>query len=57
LLYEYNGHPINGGARTASLGGAGVGEAYDANSLYWNPAALVLFKDPSHAFINYWMES
>jgi len=47
LLYEYNGHPINGGARTASLGGAGVGEAYDANSLYWNPAALSFVQRPT----------
>jgi hypothetical protein len=38
--YEYDGKKIFGGARTASLGGAGVAEAADASSMYWNPAAM-----------------
>jgi hypothetical protein len=46
-LYEYTGHPISGGARTAALGGAAVGEAYDANSLFWNPAALSFIQKPT----------
>lgn len=46
-LTEFSGQPINGAARTASLGGAAVGEAYDVNAMYWNPAALSFLQQSS----------
>lgn len=44
---EFAGRPITSSARTASLGGAAVGEAYDINSIYWNPATLSFLRQSS----------
>ncbi len=46
-FFEFNGRPIKGAARSASLAGAAAGEAYDVNTMYSNPAALSFLRHSS----------
>ncbi len=46
-FFEFNGRPVNGAARSASLAGAAAGEAYDVNTMYSNPAALSFYRHSS----------
>ncbi len=46
-VFDFIGRPVNGSARTASLGGAAVGEGYDVSSMYWNPATLSFLRHSS----------
>ncbi|MBI1806201.1 MAG: hypothetical protein HYR76_04010 [Ignavibacteria bacterium] len=43
----YSSRPVNVGARAAGFAEAYVTDAYDANSMYWNPAALVYLQRSS----------
>lgn len=42
-----NSRPLNAGARTLGLAEAYVAEAYDVNSMYWNPASLSFIRQNS----------
>lgn len=46
-MYEFNAQPTNGGARIAAMGGGAVGETYDVNSMYWNPATVSFIRQSS----------
>ncbi len=54
-LPDYHPLPVEGGARSAALGGVSAAEAFDPNSMYGNPAAL-LFIERSFLAVNHVQE-
>lgn len=45
IITLYSSHPAQVGAREAAMGDAAVGDAWDATSMYWNPAGLVYIRN------------
>jgi len=50
IITLYSSRPALVGARAAGMGDAYVAEAYDATSMYWNPASMAFLQNHSAVF-------